>query len=112
MPRRLEVKRSWDLGVAHVTYNWRSGDHPRGRFSGGWNWKVGAQAGGGEIILNFVIFTVRTAYRKDWRRGLEQWLWERLLPGPWCPGEATRRDELKGLRSSQMCDRMQSSEGD
>ena len=112
MPKPLEVKRSWDLGVARVTYNWRSRDSLWGRFGGGWNWKVGAQAGEGDVILSFVTFTVRIVYRKDWRRKLEQWLWVRLLPGPWCPGEATRQDELKGLRSSQMCDRMQPSEGD
>lgn len=29
-----------------------------GRFGGGWNWKLGFQAGGKTVILNLLVFSI------------------------------------------------------
>lgn len=38
---------------------WRSKKSFMGRFGGGWNWKVGIDAGGTTVIFNLLIFYIR-----------------------------------------------------
>ena len=50
-----------------VTQTRRSKDEAMGRFGGGWQWKVGVQAGNlsrqrGTVILNLLTFYVRVGW--------------------------------------------------
>jgi hypothetical protein len=51
--RKLTVGR-WYLGIS-----WRRSDGCMGRFGGGWNWKLGFQAGGSSVILSLLVLEVR-----------------------------------------------------
>lgn len=32
---------------------------PAGRFGGGWNWELGFQLGGHDLIINLLVFSIR-----------------------------------------------------
>lgn len=36
-----------------------------GRFGGGWNWNLGFQAGGHELILNLLVFSIRFDFENE-----------------------------------------------
>lgn len=38
-----------------VTYTHRDKATSFGRFGGGWNWKIGIQAGGSSLIINLLV---------------------------------------------------------
>lgn len=48
-----------DRGGTKVTYSRRSSKAPCGRFGGGWQWKVGVQAGGsrdrGTVLVSLLV---------------------------------------------------------
>jgi hypothetical protein len=50
-----EVRRKWRVGRWRFTYSRRSKDNLWGRFGGGWNWKLGFQAGGRTVILALLV---------------------------------------------------------
>lgn len=56
---RTEIVRTWRLGRISVTFSWRSKKNLWGRFGGGWNWKLGFIAGGGTVIFDLLIFSLR-----------------------------------------------------
>lgn len=43
---------------------WRRKDGFMGRFGGGWNWKLGIQAGGSTVIFNLLVFDVSLMYQR------------------------------------------------
>ncbi len=43
------------IGALSITFKFKSKDNFMGRFGGGWNWKLGFQAGGKTIIFNLLI---------------------------------------------------------
>lgn len=43
------------LGRVRMNFSWRSRKNPFGRFGGGWNWKLGFQAGGRTIIFSLLV---------------------------------------------------------
>lgn len=45
-----------------ITIEMRSSKAFMGRFGGGWNWKLGFQAGGSSIIFNLLIFDIRIGF--------------------------------------------------
>jgi hypothetical protein len=47
------------IGNINIKIEWRSKKNLWGRFGGGWNWKLGLQAGGSTIILDCLVFTLR-----------------------------------------------------
>ena len=49
-------KRQW--WRVEVGFSWKSSDSIFGRFGGGWNWKLGFQAGGGTVIISLLIFSL------------------------------------------------------
>ncbi len=57
-----EINRSWHIGKTKITFRWRSKDNLWGRFGGGWNWKLGFQAGGKTLILDILIASLRIEY--------------------------------------------------
>lgn len=61
---RAEVCKSIRLGRLAVTYRWRSSREPWGRFGGGWNWKLGVQAGGGTVILALLVCSLRFTWTR------------------------------------------------
>lgn len=42
-----EIVRRWTVFGIKIKFSWRSPRSLMGRFGGGWNWKIGVQAGGG-----------------------------------------------------------------
>lgn len=59
-----KVRKEWLIFGRRVTFEWRSGKSPMGRFGGGWNWKVGVQVGGSSVILNLFVCMLRIEFRK------------------------------------------------
>lgn len=51
-----------DRSRLHVTYERRSGNDLHGRFGGGWQWKLGFQAGGRSVIVNLLVANVRLTF--------------------------------------------------
>lgn len=56
---KLEVRKEWRLWRVRIVYHWRSSENLWGRFGGGWNWKIGAQAGGRSLIVDLLVFSLR-----------------------------------------------------
>lgn len=54
-----EICESWQLGSWIVTLSKRATDGLMGRFGGGWNWKLGFQAGGNTVIISLLIAELR-----------------------------------------------------
>lgn len=48
-----------------VRFHFRSKKKPFGRFGGGWNWKLGFQAGGRELIVSLLVFEIRVTFGKS-----------------------------------------------
>lgn len=59
------IQREVRLGRLRVKFSWRSREFAFGRFGGGWNWKVGVQAGGRTLIVSLLIFSVRIDWCRD-----------------------------------------------
>ena len=51
--------RELSAGRFRVVASMRSAQSFTGRFGGGWNWKLGVQAGGQTVIISLLVFTVR-----------------------------------------------------
>ena len=47
-----------------VSFSWRSRKNPLGRFGGGWQWKLGFQAGGGTVIVSILVCELRIDRRR------------------------------------------------
>lgn len=58
------IKKETKIGGLRLVFNFVSKDCFMGRFGGGWDWKVGFQAGGRTIIFNLLIFTLRIEVQK------------------------------------------------
>lgn len=50
---------AWTFGRWAIKYERRSKDNMWGRFGGGWNWKVGFQAGGSTVIIDLLVASIR-----------------------------------------------------
>lgn len=67
MRKRRELQplmREWRLGRLEVRFKWRSPDRPFGRFGGGWQWKLGVQAGGRTVIISLLVCSVTLSWRE------------------------------------------------
>lgn len=64
-----KVVRRFDFLFWSVKFSFRSSKNLWGRFGGGWNWKVGIQAGGTTIVFSLLICEVVINKRQ---RGLKQ----------------------------------------
>jgi hypothetical protein len=53
------MKTLMDRPRLHVTYERKSRHDLHGRFGGGWQWKLGFQAGGRTLILHLLVASVR-----------------------------------------------------
>lgn len=53
------VQRTLRLGRLTIKYERRFRSNMWGRFGGGWNWKLGFQAGHGTLILNLLVASLR-----------------------------------------------------
>lgn len=71
------VRRWWSGGKPHYLFHrkasigrfeaelsWRSKKNLMGRFGGGWNWKIGIQAGGRAVIFSLLILEIRFCFYK------------------------------------------------
>ena len=58
------IKREIKIGRLRIVFNFVSKGCFMGRFGGGWNWKVGFQAGGRTLIFNLFIFSLRIEVSK------------------------------------------------
>ena len=54
-----EKYRSWVILGRKVRYSRKSKNSRMGRFGGGWNWNIGVQVGGGTIIVNLLVASLR-----------------------------------------------------
>jgi hypothetical protein len=52
------------LGPIQIRFSYRSANSFMGRFGGGWNWKLGFQAGGSTVILSLLIAELSISRRK------------------------------------------------
>ena len=59
-----EIRRAWNLGRLELTYSQRSKRSWMGRFGGGWDWKVGIQAGGRTVIISLLVCSLIISWRK------------------------------------------------
>lgn len=59
--RRLN--RQFSVGRLDIGVEMRRNDGWMGRFGGGWNWKLGIQAGGNTVIVSLLVMEVRL----DWK---------------------------------------------
>lgn len=50
-----EFIRRWTVFGVKITFSWRSPRSLMGRFGGGWNWKIGVQAGGGTMLFSLLV---------------------------------------------------------
>ena len=57
----MNTNRTWWVWRLRVTVDWRSRDCLFGRFGGGWNWRLGLQAGGRTLAFHLLVatFTIR-----------------------------------------------------
>lgn len=60
-PIEYNVNKSFDMKLLRLKGNFtiRSKSNSWGRFGGGWNWKLGFQAGGSTIIISLLIAELR-----------------------------------------------------
>lgn len=56
--KKDEIIKYWIIGNCKITFHWQSKNNMWGRFGGGWNWKLGFQAGGSTLIISLLIFDV------------------------------------------------------
>ncbi len=54
LPKR-EIRKTFHLGRWRLTYQWRSAHNLWGRFGGGWQWKLGIQAGHSTVIISLLV---------------------------------------------------------
>jgi len=59
----------WAVGRLKIHFEWRSSKDLWGRFGGGWDWKVGFQSGGSDIILYFLVCSVRLCIKPKSEKG-------------------------------------------
>ena len=60
---KTEIRFARRFGSLEFVYNWRAKSNLWGRFGGGWNWKLGIQAGGRTVIIELLIFSLRFAWK-------------------------------------------------
>lgn len=60
-PIQYDINKSFDIKLLKLKGNFtiRSKTNSWGRFGGGWNWKLGFQAGGSTIIISLLIAELR-----------------------------------------------------
>jgi hypothetical protein len=56
------VERQWCLGRLKTVFTVRGSDGVMGRFGGGWNWKLGFQAGGRTVIFSLLVAELRVSW--------------------------------------------------
>ena len=64
LEKRTEINRKWDWGRIHFHFHWQSPDSFMGRFGGGWQWKIGIQAGKTNCIFNLLVCSLRVSWRE------------------------------------------------
>lgn len=57
------VVRKLEIGRVRIKYERRFKSNLWGRFGGGWDWKVGIQAGGTTVIINLLVASLRFALK-------------------------------------------------
>ena len=62
--KKTEIKKEWHIGRLRIVYHWRSSKNLWGRFGGGWNWKLGIQAGARTVIVEMLVFSLRFEWKK------------------------------------------------
>ena len=58
------VKFSRAIGRLEIFVSMRSKNNAWGRFGGGWNWKLGLQAGGRTVVISFLIIEVMLSVKR------------------------------------------------
>lgn len=67
---KKEIRRELRIGQWRLVYSRRSKENLWGRFGGGWNWKVGVQAGGSTVIIDLLVASVRIARQSPPKTGI------------------------------------------
>ncbi len=57
--------KEWSLGRLQVVFDCRSAKGLWGRFGGGWNWKLGFQAGGNTMIVSLLVADLRFSLKQN-----------------------------------------------
>ena len=65
MEKKRQVVKHIRLGWIRFRFQWRSARNLMGRFGGGWNWRLGFQAGGHTLQLHFLVFSLTFSVEKD-----------------------------------------------
>lgn len=58
------VDKRFSIGRVRVKFSVRCKDGVMGRFGGGWNWKLGIQAGGSTIIFSLLVAELTVRWHK------------------------------------------------
>ena len=62
--KKKEINKYIRIGALSVVFRFRSKKNFMGRFGGGWNWKLGFQAGGRAIIFSLLICSLTFKFEK------------------------------------------------
>jgi len=61
----INFKRKFECKHFIFSLSYRSKENLWGRFGGGWNWKLGFQAGGSTVIISLLVCEIRICIKKD-----------------------------------------------
>ena len=53
--KKKGIIKNMHIGAILITFKFKNKENFMGRFGGGWNWKLGFQAGGKTIIFSLLI---------------------------------------------------------
>jgi hypothetical protein len=56
------VDKTWRIGRVKINFSMRSTNGYMGRFGGGWDWKLGFQAGGHCVIFSLLVADLRITW--------------------------------------------------
>jgi hypothetical protein len=62
--KRIEIRERFNIGRLEVDFSWRSKKNLWGRFGGGWNWKLGFQSSGRNIIFSLLVCELSFYFKK------------------------------------------------
>jgi hypothetical protein len=67
--KKERIDRELEVGRLQIKYTRRRKSEFWGRFGGGWNWKLGFQAGGNSIIFNLLIASLSFYLKPKEKKG-------------------------------------------
>lgn len=60
----METDKRWTIGAWDIKFTQRAANSLLGRFGGGWQWKLGVQAGGGTLLFSLLVAELRLSRKR------------------------------------------------